>query len=152
MDTGNREELAANRRKHARMSLSEMGRLLAPYARAKAHAVSHWSIRPQRRSVVRDALTWLFPLSLKDSPWRATVAGLLGISVYTLRHWLVGRRAMTADAKALLIEMVKGKLEQGHAILAALENAPVAKPPGNRARQAALSRRAREQDAQARQE
>ena len=70
----------------------------------------------------RKALQWLFPYSLDTYPgqWKG-FAGLLGVSVATLKHVLAGRRPLSREGRDRLIAALRSDLEQGQAILAELE-------------------------------
>jgi len=76
-------------------------------------------------TAIRKAVQWSFPYALDDYPgqWKG-FAGLLGVSIATLKHLLAGRREMSGEARTRLIEAMRAKLEQGSAILAELEAMP----------------------------
>lgn len=101
-------------------------RLNDEHARRRARLAEARKLKPdvpvRRLTRPRRALQWIVPWTDGTFPgqWVA-FSELLGVSVATMRHILAGRREMSADARARLIDAIKIRLEQGHAILAELE-------------------------------
>lgn len=67
-------------------------------------------------------LRWLLPWTQYHYPgFRQGAADILHVSVGSLKHWIAGRRVVPVAVRHRLIEAIRARLDQGHAVLAELE-------------------------------